>query len=171
LFTKFSNTSEKVACGAFSDNSFVPPAKGATYAGCIVAGRLTYMVLAAALCLLAQPASAEAVVRHDFIELELRPRVCTLSARDEECDTVVQAQWRSPRDESLCLLIVGRPEIKRCWEGYSEGVYTMKLAFSEDLVVELRDPELQRVLVAEAVTVIKEALRLRRKRRQPWSPF
>jgi hypothetical protein len=129
------------------------------------------MALAAALCVLAEPGSAGPVVQHDFIELELRPRVCTLSARDEECDTVVQAQWRSPRDESLCLLIVGRPEIKRCWEGFSEGVYTMKLAFSEDLVVELRDPQLQRVLVAEAVTVIKEALRLRRKRRQPWSPF
>jgi hypothetical protein len=68
-------------------------------------------------------------------------------------------------------LIVGRPEIKHCWEGYSEGTYTLKLAFSEDLVVELRDPQLRTVLVSEAITVIKEALRLRRKRRQPWSPF
>jgi hypothetical protein len=116
-------------------------------------------------------AAAETIVRHEFIELEVRPKVCTLSARDQQCDTEVRAQWHSPRDESLCLLIVGRPEIKRCWEGYSAGIYTLKLAFSEDLVVELRDPELQNVLVSEAITVIKEALRLRRKRRQPWSPF
>jgi hypothetical protein len=116
-------------------------------------------------------AAGASIVQHDNIELELRPRVCTLSARDEQCNTVVQAQWRSSRDESLCLLIVGRPEIKQCWEGYSEGVYTLKLAFSEDLVVELRDPQLRTVLVSEAITVIKEALRLRRKRRQPWSPF
>jgi hypothetical protein len=134
-------------------------------------GKLHLIALTIALCGLARDASAAAVVQHDFIELELRPRVCTLSARDEECDTVVQAQWRSSRDESLCLLIVGRPEIKRCWEGYSEGVYTMKLVFNEDLVVELRDMQLQKVLVSEAVTVIKEAMRLRRKRRQPWSPF
>jgi hypothetical protein len=134
-------------------------------------GKLNLIALAVALCALARGANAEAVVEHDSIELELRPRVCSLSARDDECDTVVQAQWRSARDESLCLLIVGRPEIKRCWEGYSEGIYTMKLVFSEDLVVELRDMDLQKVLVSEAVTVIKEALRLRRKRRQPWSPF
>jgi hypothetical protein len=116
-------------------------------------------------------AAGAAVTRHEFIELELRPRVCTLSARDEQCNTEVQAQWKSPRDESLCLLIVGRPDIKRCWEDHSEGVYTIRLAFREDLVVELRDPELRTVLVSEAITVIKEALKLRRKRRQPWNPF
>lgn len=133
--------------------------------------RLLLIALAVALCALARGAHATDVVQHDFIQLELRPRVCTLSARDKQCDTVVQAQWRSPRDESLCLLIVGRPEIKRCWEGYSEGVYTMELVFSEDLIVELRDLQLQKVLVSEAVTVIKETMQLRRKRRQPWSPF
>lgn len=95
--------------------------------------------------------------------------MCTLSARDDHCDTVVEARWRSPQDESLCLVIVGRPEIKRCWENFSAGLYSVKLVFSEDLVVELRDPQLREVLVSEAIQVIKEALQLRRKRRQPWS--
>lgn len=107
----------------------------------------------------------------DSIQLELRPRICTLSAKDEQCDTVIEAQWRSPRDESLCLVIVGRPEIKRCWENYSQGLYTVELVFSEDLTVELRDPQLQKVLVSSAITVIREALQLRRKRRQPWNIF
>jgi DUF3019 family protein len=130
------------------------------------------LALGGVLCALASSVAAgAALTRSEFIELELRPRVCTISAHDEQCSTEVHAQWRSSRDESLCLLIVGRPEIKHCWEGYSEGVYSLKLAFSEDLVVELRDPQLQTVLVSEAITVIKEALRLRRKRRQPWSPF
>jgi hypothetical protein len=125
-----------------------------------------------ALCaLMSGTLAATPLVRHDSIRLELRPRVCTLSAEDEQCDTVVQAQWRSPREESLCLLIVGRPEIKRCWEKHSEGLYTVALAFREDLVVELRDPQLQRVLVSEAIKVIREALQLRRKRRPPWSIF
>jgi hypothetical protein len=123
------------------------------------------------LCALLGSAAHAAPVNHDSIQLELRPRVCTLPARDEHCDTVVEAQWRSPQDESLCLVIVGRPEIKRCWENFSEGLYSVKLVFSEDLVVELRDPQLQNVLVSEAITVIKEALQLRRKRRQPWSIF
>jgi hypothetical protein len=127
--------------------------------------------LTAGLLLLAYGAFANAgdTVRHEFIELALHPRVCTMSAQDEECSAVVQAQWRSSRDESLCLVIVGQPQIKRCWEHYAAGVYKVELSFSEDLVVELRDPQLQRVLAAEAITVIKEALRLRHKRRQPWN--
>ena len=44
-------------------------------------------------------------------------------------------------DESLCLVIVGRPDIKRCWENFSEGVYNMELAFDKDLIVELRDSD------------------------------
>ena len=135
-------------------------------------GKLGWLAAGAALCTIAGGAATAATgVRHDFIQLELRPRLCTLSARDEHCDTVVQAQWRSPRHESLCLVIVGRPEIKRCWENFSEGLYSVELTFSEDLIVELRDPQLQSVLVSEAITVIREALQLRRKRRQPWSIF
>jgi hypothetical protein len=102
------------------------------------------------------------------IELELSPRVCTLSAQDESCDTVVTAQWRSPQDESLCVLIVGQPQIRRCWENHTEGTYTVRLVFERDLLVELRDLQLQNVLASEAIAVIREALRLRRKRRQPW---
>ncbi len=44
----------------------------------------------------------------------------------------------------------------------------MRLVFNQDLLVELRDPQLPTVLASEAIAVIKEALRLRRKRRQPW---
>jgi hypothetical protein len=104
----------------------------------------------------------------DGIELELTPRVCTLAANDEHCDTVVTAQWHSPKDESLCLLIVDQPQVKQCWENHSEGVYSVRLVFTRDLLVELRDLELEKVLVSKAVAVIREAIRLRRKRRQPW---
>ncbi|HEX7012233.1 MAG TPA: DUF3019 domain-containing protein [Steroidobacteraceae bacterium] len=120
---------------------------------------------------LARPAAAMPVVTPESIELKVRPRVCTLSADDEFCQTVVRAQWRSPRDESLCLLIVGQPHIKHCWERHSKGTYSVELTFSEDLLVELRDPELRDVLASEAVKVIREALRLRYRRRQPWSIF
>lgn len=102
------------------------------------------------------------------IKLELSPRVCTLSASDAYCDTVVTAEWHAPQDESLCLLIAGQPQIRRCWENHAEGVYTVRLVFDRDLLVELRDPELTKVLASEVIAVIKEALRLRRRRRQPW---
>lgn len=131
--------------------------------------RVPTAILAALVIFGGGGAGAANVVEHESIKLELRPRICTLSAGDEECDTVVQAQWRSRQDESLCLVIVGHPDIKRCWEDHSEGLYSVALVFREDLVVELRDAQLQNVLVSAAITVIKEALQLRRKRRPPWN--
>jgi hypothetical protein len=126
-------------------------------------GRIAWSL---ALCVLGSPAHPA-----ESVELQVRPRVCTLSAQDEQCDTTVVAEWRSPRNESLCLLIVGRPEIRRCWESQSEGRYTVSLVFSEDLAVELHDTESRAVLASQAIRVIREALELRRKRRPPWSVF
>ena len=120
----------------------------------------------------AGPASAAGdSERQESIELQLRPRVCTLSDNDAVCNITVRAQWRSTRNESLCLVIVDHPHIRRCWEDHSAGTYSVELAFSQDLIVQLRDSELDRVLVSQAVAVIRKALRFRRKRRQPWSIF
>jgi Protein of unknown function (DUF3019) len=105
------------------------------------------------------------------IRLELSPRICTLATNDKQCETRVHAQWHSPRDESLCLVIVDRPDVKRCWEHYSEGTYTVELVFADDLVFQLRDLDLQHVLATEALRVIREAIRYRHKRRQPWNIF
>lgn len=105
------------------------------------------------------------------IRLELSPRICTLTAKDKQCDTEVHATWRSASDESLCLIIVGRPEVKRCWEKYSEGNYSIELVFSTDLVFQLRDVDLQQVLTSEVLRVIREAIRYRHKRREPWNIF
>lgn len=105
------------------------------------------------------------------IELKVRPRVCTLSGDDTTCNTTVHAQWRSPRNESLCLLIVDRPHIRQCWENHSAGVYSVEVSFSEDLVVELRDAQADRVLASQAIAVIRQALQLRHKRRPPWNIF
>jgi Protein of unknown function (DUF3019) len=107
----------------------------------------------------------------DDIHLELSPRICTLAVNDNRCDTVVRASWRAPGDESLCLVIEGRPDVKRCWEKYSEGTYSIKLVFSTDLVFQLKDVDLQQVLASEVLRVIHEAILYRHKRREPWNVF
>jgi hypothetical protein len=117
------------------------------------------------------PARAATDIADEGIELELSPRVCTLSARDGQCDAVVRARWSAPGEESLCLVIVDRPEIKQCWEHYAAGAYTIELLFAQDLTFQLRDPALQQVLASEVLRVIKEALLYRHKRREPWNIF
>jgi hypothetical protein len=60
--------------------------------------------------------------------------------------------------------------VRQCWENHQEGVYTVEVAFSADLIVELRDAEqADRVLASQAIAVIRQALRHRR--RAPWNIF
>jgi hypothetical protein len=118
-----------------------------------------------------QTAGAAADASRPPIELKLRPRVCTLAGDDTTCNTTVHAQWRSTRNESLCLLIVDRPHIRQCWDQHTQGVYSVELSFDQDLVVQLRDAELDDVLASEAIAVIRQALQLRHKRRPPWNIF
>ena len=84
---------------------------------------------------------------------------------------MVHASWRAPRAESLCLVLIGRPEIKRCWEHYAAGTYSLEVVFAQDLTFQLRDPALQNVLAAAVLRVIREALQYRHRRRQPWNIF
>jgi len=105
------------------------------------------------------------------IHLEITPRICTLTGNDKQCATPVHAQWRSNQDESLCLVVLERPEVRHCWEHYSAGSYTIDLVFAEDVVFQLRDVSLDHVLASQALRVIREALQLRHRRRQPWNIF
>jgi hypothetical protein len=107
----------------------------------------------------------------DGIHLQLMPRICSLSVKDKQCETRVQAQWQATQDESLCLIILDRPEVKRCWENYQSGSYTLELTFGDDLTFQLRDPQLQQVLASEVLRVIREAVRYRHRRREPWNIF
>ena len=130
-------------------------------------------VIAFAVLVCAAQTSALAATesKGEDIRLELSPRICTLTADDKQCDTWVHARWQSPHEESLCLVIVDRPEVKRCWENYSEGTYNIELVFTEDLIFQLKDLDLRRVLASEALRVIKAAIHYRHKRRQPWNLF
>jgi hypothetical protein len=128
--------------------------------------------IATLLLLAAAPhAIAAAPQEGEDIHLELSPRICTLGARDKQCQTEVHAQWTSRREESLCLVILDRPDVKHCWEHYSQGTYSLQLTFVDDLTFQLRDPGLQSVLASEVLRVIREALRYRHKRREPWNIF
>jgi len=97
--------------------------------------------------------------------------VCTLGADEKQCSTTVHANWHSPQEESLCLVILGFSSVKRCWEHYSQGTYSIALVFSDDLLFELRDSQLETVLASETLRIIRQAIRYRHRRRDPWNIF
>jgi hypothetical protein len=135
------------------------------------ARRTATLAASLTLLLLAPCAGAAAPQPSEDIHLELSPRICTLGARDKQCQTEVHAQWTAPHEESLCLVILDRPEVKHCWEHYAQGIYSLDLTFADDLTFQLRDPGLQNVLASEVLRVIREALHYRHKRREPWNIF
>jgi hypothetical protein len=132
-----------------------------------------WLILATPAGMLTQVAAAAAGAGtgEDNIHLELSPRICTLGARDKQCQTEVHAQWSAPHEESLCLIILDRPDVKHCWEHYSQGTYSIELTFMDDLTFQLRDPALQNILASEVLRVIREALHYRHRRRDPWNIF
>jgi hypothetical protein len=131
---------------------------------------LAYACLAVAL-FAHSAAHAAAETSQENIQLELSPRICTLTGNDKQCDTLVRATWQAPHNEDLCLVIEKRSDIKRCWESYSQGTYSVELMFSTDLVFQLKDIKLQSVLASEVLRVIREALQYRHRRREPWNIF
>jgi len=115
--------------------------------------------------------SARAEPLSEAITMQLNPTVCALSVSDKLCKTTVHVQWRATQDESLCMIIVKRPDIKQCWEHYTEGTYNLDLTFDQDVIFQLRDLELQNTLASATLRVIREALQYRHRRRDPWSLF
>ncbi len=105
------------------------------------------------------------------LHLELRPRLCTVRGDEEVCSARVEARWNSTVGQSLCLVIRARPQIIHCWTQRREGAFAADVSFQEDLLVELRDTDLQHTMASASVRVIHQATEYRRKRRRPWSLF
>jgi Protein of unknown function (DUF3019) len=129
------------------------------------------LALAWGLASVAAAAAPTLAIADNNIHLELSPRICTLASNDKQCKTEVHAQWSAPHEESLCLVIVDRPDVKRCWEHYSQGTYSIDLTFVDDITFQLRDADMQNVLASEVLRVIREALHYRHRRREPWNIF
>jgi hypothetical protein len=105
------------------------------------------------------------------LELESRPRVCTLSADDEQCRTQVVLSWLSPRPVSVCLGAADRPEPYRCWQDASQGSYELELSASADVTFVLTEGDPRVVRATVVLRVVRETKRYRRKRREPWNVF
>lgn len=128
--------------------------------------------LASILILSTRTANADTRLALDpGVHLELTPKICTVKADDASCETRVLAQWHAAHDESLCLVIAEKPEVKHCWDHYSHGSYSIELTFNTDLRFELKDPQLRDTMATESLRLIRQALEYRHRRRAPWNVF
>jgi hypothetical protein len=110
-----------------------------------------------------------AAMAEEPLELESVPRVCTLSADDEQCRTKVVLSWRSPGPVSVCLGSADKAEPYRCWQDASQGSYELELAVAGDVRFVLTEGERGTVRASVVLRVVREAKRYRHKRREPWN--
>lgn len=107
----------------------------------------------------------------DRIQLSLKPQLCTLAENESHCDALVEIEWTSTQLENLCVEILQFPEIEQCWENHQQGRHQVELVFDTDLEVHLNDSQSNEVLASRTLKIIREAIRYRRKRREPWNIF
>jgi hypothetical protein len=112
-----------------------------------------------------------AAIAEEPLELESVPRVCTLSADDEECRAKVVLSWRSSSPVSVCLGIAERPQPYRCWQDALQGSYELELAATGDVRFVLTEGEPRTVHASVVLRVVRETKRYRHKRREPWNVF
>jgi Protein of unknown function (DUF3019) len=94
-----------------------------------------------------------------------------MAADDKQCKTKVRAAWRSGHQISVCLMVVDRPDLRHCWEHASEGSVSVELLAAEDVTFRLEDADRPQVLLSDVMHVVRESVRYRHRRRQPWSLF
>ena len=131
---------------------------------------LTLASLLFPLCLLS-PFDARSDDPSDGVHLELSPRICTMAADDKECRTQVRAAWRSGHSVSVCLIVVDRPDLKHCWQHARDGSMSMEVLAAEDVTFRLEDADRSQLLLSDILRVVRESVRYRHRRRQPWSLF
>lgn len=105
------------------------------------------------------------------VELDLRPRVCTMAAGDKQCRAQVLVSWRSAPPRALCLTVADRPELNHCWDAASEGNITVEVRAAADVAFQLQTADRPPVVASNVLRVVRESIQYRPRRRAPWSLF
>lgn len=108
---------------------------------------------------------------HNRVHLKVSPRLCTLTKSEYFCEVLVNIDWKSDTEQSLCLKFSNKPEMNKCWDKCLKGHIEIQMSLAEDLTVELRDKNTQSILASKTLGIAREKNNFRRKRRQPWSMF
>lgn len=103
--------------------------------------------------------------------MDIKPRLCTLGEGDTHCRTPVHVVWNAEQEQNACVDFQLFPEVTQCWQDSRSGEVHVELEFDEDLIVSLRDRDSNNILLERTITLVREAVRYRRKRRQPWNIF
>lgn len=106
-----------------------------------------------------------------LIEFSIKPRLCVLTAGEEQCTDQLQVSWRAPVARSLCLYQSDKPEPLRCWQAQTQGDYAFELSASANTHFELRETATGIALGDQQFHVVYNDKKYRRVRRNPWSFF
>jgi hypothetical protein len=101
------------------------------------------------------------------VELVLTPRLCVLSASEQECGGTVTLRWQSPVTLSACLFQEGQTEPLKCWQQAALGEHVISPRASSTARFFLASDTGS--VLADAHFQVLQQKNAQRKRRNPWS--
>jgi hypothetical protein len=129
---------------------------------------LTTLLLAAIASLSNSEAADESVTQPT---LRVRPVLCIADRQSENCATVFQIDWRSPRPGNFCLASDNQAAPLRCWTQANAGDHRDNVVVTQDFQYWLREPDDARKLSPVKVELLRlrsEDRRRERRTRHVW---
>jgi hypothetical protein len=118
------------------------------------------------------PALLQATTLGQEVTLHAQPRICVVPAGEQSCSLQLQVTWTSVTPRNVCLQLHGQSTTLQCWQAQQSGDFSMMLAQTENILIQLLDAQNFEVLSEVGIPVIKRDLRdTRRRRRHAWSVF
>lgn len=105
------------------------------------------------------------------IRFVVKPKLCVLSAEEEECHDTLEILWQAHALKSVCLFQNNKTLPLRCWEDEMKGKHAVEINTGEDIEFQLREIKDASLVIAQSFEVIHDKQEFRRKRRNPWSFF
>ncbi|TFH74607.1 DUF3019 domain-containing protein [Gammaproteobacteria bacterium LSUCC0112] len=136
--------------------------------GLSMAGRLIGVLL----LWMGAPALFQATTPGQEVTLHAQPRICVVPADKQRCSLQLKVAWTSATPRHVCLQLHGQSATLQCWQAQQSGDFSMMLAQTENILIQLLDAQTLEVLSDIDIPVIKRDLRdTRRRRRHAWSVF
>jgi hypothetical protein len=118
------------------------------------------------------PALTQATMTDNEVSFHAQPRICVMPAGEQTCSIQLLITWTSVTSRNVCLHFHGHSEHLHCWEAQQAGSFSMALAQTDNIHVQLLDAQTLDVLSTIEIPVIKRDVRdTRRRRRHAWSVF
>ena len=100
--------------------------------------------------------------------LLLSPNLCLLSQDEKICQMKLKVSWRTPKRGNYCLLESKNRRRLHCWQQKSSEQIEVELTLTGNTDLFFVDQQLGTIIYQQSISLQRQIVRYRQKRRNPW---